>query len=86
MGIIAGLVQVYTYVIIARAVGSLFVRDWSSGIPRLLYEVTEPVLAPVRRVIPPTGGWDFSPLVVIIALQVLTSLIAPGGGGFGLGI
>jgi YggT family protein len=41
---------------------------------RLLHRLTEPVLAPVRKMLPPMGGMDFSPLVVLIGLRVLASL------------
>jgi YggT family protein len=41
---------------------------------RLLHRLTEPVLAPIRKVLPPMGGIDFSPLVLLIGLRVLTSL------------
>jgi len=63
------------------AIGSFFVRDWSRGIPRFLWDVTEPILAPVRRLLPPFGGLDFSPLIVIIVLQVINGYL--GRGGFG---
>jgi YggT family protein len=43
--------------------------------------VTEPILAPVRRLLPPFGGLDFSPLIVIIVLQVINGYL--GRGGFG---
>jgi YggT family protein len=39
---------------------------------RVLYQITEPVLAPLRRVIPPVGGAvDISPVVVLIVLEIL---------------
>jgi YggT family protein len=39
---------------------------------RVLYQTTEPVLAPLRRVIPPVGGAvDISPVVVLIVLEIL---------------
>ena len=44
-----------------------------------LWDVTEPVLAPVRRVLPPFGGLDFSPLVVIVLLQLLGSFLRSSG-------
>jgi YggT family protein len=75
LAIIAALLQAFTYLIIARAIGSFFVRDWSRGIPRFLWDVTEPVLAPVRRFIPPIAGLDFSPLIVIIALGLISSYL-----------
>ena len=41
----------------------------------LLQQVTEPLLAPARRVIPPLGGLDFSPILVILAIGVLQQLL-----------
>lgn len=74
--IISAVVQVFILLIFARVIGSFFVRDWSRGIPRFLHEVTEPVLAPVRRLVPPIGGtFDISPLIVGIGLQVLLSFL-----------
>jgi YggT family protein len=75
LGLVSAVIQLFIFLVIARAIGSFFVRDWTSGLPRFLYDVTEPVLAPVRRILPPLGGLDFSPLVVIILLQVINSYI-----------
>ena len=36
-----------------------------------LYKLTEPVLAPIRRTVPPMGGLDLSPMLLLIALQIL---------------
>lgn len=44
-------------------------------ISKILYRVTEPVLSPIRRVIPPLGGIDISPIVVIIGASVIKQLI-----------
>lgn len=41
----------------------------------LLHQLCEPILAPARRLIPPLGGLDFSPLVVILALLLLESAL-----------
>ena len=38
-----------------------------------LYKMTEPVLAPIRRVLPPMGGLDLSPMLLLIALRFLAS-------------
>jgi YggT family protein len=43
----------------------------------LLYSLTEPVLAPCRRLIPPISGLDLSPLVALIAIQLLKMLLLP---------
>jgi len=41
-----------------------------------LYRITDPVLAPLRRVLPNLGGIDISPLIVIIAIQFLRQLLS----------
>jgi len=80
-GIVGAIVQAIILLIIARAIGSFFVRDWSRGIPRFLWDVTEPILSPVRRILPAFGGLDFSPLVVILGLQLLRGLVVSSLGG-----
>jgi YggT family protein len=44
----------------------------------LLYQVTEPLLAPFRRLIPPVGGLDFSVMVVFLVLVVVREYLVPG--------
>jgi YggT family protein len=80
LGVISAVIQLFIFLVIARAIGSFFVRDWSQGIPRFLWDVTEPVLAPVRRVLPPFGGLDFSPLVAIVLLQLANGFLRSTGG------
>jgi YggT family protein len=47
-------------------------------ISRTLYRWTEPVLAPVRRVLPKTGSLDLSPLVVLLGLGILLRVVQVG--------
>jgi len=44
-------------------------------IMRFVYETTEPVLAPVRRLMPSMGGLDFSPMIVLILASVLRNIL-----------
>ncbi|MGI8608811.1 MAG: YggT family protein [Candidatus Dormibacteria bacterium] len=74
--------RVYTYLIVARALGSFFIKDWSHGIPRFLYEVTEPALGLVRRFVPPIAGLDFSPMILIIGLSLLGGWLTQSALGF----
>ena len=43
-----------------------------------IYRVTEPALRPIRRILPPMGGLDLSPLIVLIALWFLQRLVIWG--------
>ena len=61
--------SMYMIVIIARAVISWVNPDPYNVIVRFLYNITEPVLYRVRRLIPfSAGGLDFSPIIVILAI------------------
>lgn len=45
------------------------------GLNELVWNVTEPVLAPIRRYLPIAGGMDFSPFIALLLIQILASLI-----------
>ena len=42
------------------------------GLTAFLYQTTEPILGPIRRVLPPAAGLDFSPMIAILLLGILT--------------
>ena len=78
MNIIHQLLNLYLIVLVARAVLSWF--PLSPGSPlapvaSFLYTITEPVLAPLRRVIPPMGGFDISFLILFIGIEIINSRI-----------
>lgn len=77
---LAWLLGLYSWVIIAAALITWVSPDPRNPIVMFLRQVTEPVLAPVRRFLPPwkTGGLDFSPLIVILAIQFVERVILPG--------
>ena len=52
---------------------------------RAVDALTEPLLRPIRNILPSVGGLDISPLILLLALQFLRDLIARGAGGFALG-
>jgi YggT family protein len=64
------------FAIFARAAASWFVRDGGGSVMRFLVDVTEPVLGPLRRLMPSAMGIDFSPMVAIVALYLLGQLLA----------
>lgn len=68
--------QLYMWVIIIRALISWVNPDPWNPIVRILYQVTEPVLRPIRRMLPSTGI-DFSPVIVILAIYFLQAFLVP---------
>jgi YggT family protein len=77
------LVELYIIVIIAAVVVSWLVafgvlntyNPFARSVIRTLDALTEPVFRQVRRIIPPIGGLDLSPLIVLVALQALRMLV-----------
>jgi YggT family protein len=49
--------------------------DRGNPLVRLLAQITDPVLEPARRIIPPIGGMDLSPIVVLLLLRLLQQLL-----------
>ena len=80
IGFLGWLLGLYSWVIIAAALITWVSPDPRNPIVMFLRQVTEPVLTPVRRFLPPwkTGGLDFSPLIVILAIQFVERVILPG--------
>lgn len=69
------LLTVYIWMIIARAVVSWVSADPHNPIVRFLIQVTEPLLSRIRRVLPVMGGFDLSPIVLLLAIIFFQSFI-----------
>ncbi len=69
------LFNVLIFAIVGRALLSWFNVGPSNPIGRILYEITEPILGPMRRVIPMIGMLDISPIVAILLLTFMQNLI-----------
>ena len=78
IGLIATLIQVLTFAIFARAIVSWFPIDRNGPIVRALDAITEPILQPLRRVIPLIGMVDITPMVAIIILFVISGALSGG--------
>jgi YggT family protein len=77
--VIAWLLTVYLVVLAGRAVLSWFpVRSGTflAGLNSVLFDLTEPVLRPVRRIIPPAGMLDLSFIIVFFAIVILRTVFA----------
>jgi YggT family protein len=76
MGFLLSLV-LYAFMIclLIRAVFSWIEPYPKNTVHRLSFQVTEPFLAPVRRLVPPVGGFDIAFLLVFIGVSMLVSLV-----------
>ena len=73
--LIATVIQIMVFAIFARAIMSWFPMSAGNPVVKFLFQVTEPILAPFRRIIPRFGMMDLSPLVAIIVLQVVATAL-----------
>ena len=69
------IIQLLGLAVLARALLSWFVRDPSHPLLRILIDLTEPILAPIRRRLPPSWMIDLSPLIAIIVINVVWRMI-----------
>ena len=76
------LLDIYSLIVFGAVIVSWIQLPPSNPVVRFLDTVTEPVLAPIRRVLPDMGGLDFSPLVLLIGLRMLRGLLLTGASGF----
>ena len=71
-----GLLSFYILLIFLRVIFSWVNVSYSRRWMRLLVTVTEPLLGPLRRLIPLIGGFDVSPIVALLIVQVLQRVVA----------
>ena len=69
------LITVLWLMIVGRVLLSWINPRFDGPVGRFLYETTEPLLAPIRRVLPQTGMLDLSPLVLMLGLGFLMQLV-----------
>ena len=69
------LIQVFLLIVLIRVVFSFVSPFPTNPISRFAWRVTEPVLAPIRRLLPAMGGLDLSPLIVWLAAIILIQLL-----------
>jgi YggT family protein len=77
------IIDIYTWIVIASAImswlvafGVVNVRNrFISVVVDMLFRLTEPVLRPIRRILPAMGGLDLSPVVLLLIIFVLQRMI-----------
>jgi YggT family protein len=85
-GVLSAIIYVYTIIIIVFIVIQLLFAAGlrppysraSNAVLQFLRDTVEPFLRLFRRVLPSFGGWDFSPILAIITLQLINSIVVQG--------
>lgn len=75
------LFNILTYAILVRALLSWFPIAPDNPLVRILDDITEPILAPLRQVVPRLGAFDITPIVAMFALQIIGQILVSGLGG-----
>jgi YggT family protein len=73
--LIRTLFTLYTLALIARTLLPVLRLSYAHPVMRFLYSITEPLLAPIRRRLPPVGMLDFSPMVLIFILWIVEQVL-----------
>ena len=75
MGLLAALLDGYSLVVLGAVIMSWAQVGRQHPLARLVYDLTEPALAPLRQLLPAVGGLDFSPMVLLLILRGLRDLL-----------
>jgi YggT family protein len=70
------IVDMYSLVVFAAVIISWIRLPPNNPIAQFVNSLTEPLLDPIRRMMPDMGGLDFSPMILLIALQLVKGVIA----------
>ena len=74
MLLFARLLDLYSFVVLAAVVISWLQLDRRHPLASIVHSLTEPLLEPIRRVLPSMGGLDLSPTVLLVLIQVMKRL------------
>lgn len=69
------LLQLFSMVLLARVIISLIKLDPKQQAVRVISKITDPILDPIRKFIPPAGGFDFSVLIAFLIIQCLRAIL-----------
>jgi len=83
--LIANVIDIYSWIVIASAIMSWLVafgvvnvrNQFIRVVVDMLFKVTEPVLRPIRRMLPNLGGVDISPVIVLLGLFFIREYVLP---------
>lgn len=84
LGVIGLLVNIYFFALLGMIILSWIAPGSGHPAIHLLFQITEPVMAPFRKLLPPMGGMDFSPILMFILINVIQIALRHMAAGVGL--
>ncbi len=75
MALVFFLLDLYSFVVFVSVALSWLRLSPENPVVRVTSALTEPVLAPLRRVIPPLGGFDITPIVLLLGIELVKKLL-----------
>jgi YggT family protein len=76
IGLLTVLLGIFELILLARVLLSWFPNvDRSNPIIQFIFDMTEPILRPIREILPQTGMIDFSPLIVFVVIQLVLTVL-----------
>lgn len=84
LGVISLLVNIYFFALLAMIILSWVAPGGNNPAIYLLHQITEPVMAPLRKLLPPMGGLDFSPILVFVLINIIQIALRHLADGVGL--
>ena len=73
--VLSRMLDIFWWCILIVIIASFVAQGSNHPVLGLLQQITEPLLRPARRIIPPLGGFDFSPILVILAIGVVQRIL-----------
>lgn len=67
------LIDIYSIVVFMEVILS-WLKPTNNSVSNFIHSLTDPLLRPIRKALPETGGLDFSPMVLLIGLQILRNI------------
>ncbi len=74
LGIIGTAMWLMAFAIIGRSLSTWFPAARNNPIVQILYQITDPIIIPLSRIIPRVGMFDFSPMVAVFGLLFLANI------------
>ena len=69
------ILYIYLFVILIQVIMSWLNPNTYNPITAIMYQISEPILKPIRRLVPSAGGLDFSPFIILVIINLLMMLI-----------